>query len=119
MSAGEDPNTVLERIRFYDSPIAMWIFDSASFAFLEVNNAAVQKYGYSRAEFLSMTILDIRPHEDIPALLREQLQQHRRTALNELWTHRTKNGTLVEVEISSRPLVFQGREAELVIALDH
>jgi PAS domain S-box-containing protein len=119
MGGGEQPEEVLERTRFYESPIPMWVFDTATLEFLEVNNAAIQKYGYSRAEFLSMTILDIRPPEDVPALLREELLDHRHDSLNEAWTHRTKRGALVKVDISTRRLVFQGREAELVVAIDH
>lgn len=49
----------------------MWIYDIHSLAFLEVNEAAVKHYGYSRDEFLKMTIKDIRPPEDIPLLLND------------------------------------------------
>jgi hypothetical protein len=51
----------------------MWIFDQATLAFLDVNDAAIQHYGYLRHEFLSMTILDIRPMEDVPALLKSTM----------------------------------------------
>ena len=52
----------------------MWIFQVATFAFLAVNDAAVQRYGFSREGFLSMTILDIRPSEDIVRLVRQGLK---------------------------------------------
>ena len=54
---------------FFNNPLPMWIYDLETLAFLEVNNAAIAKYGYSRDEFLSMTIKDIRPPEDVPRLL--------------------------------------------------
>lgn len=52
-------------ILFENHPLPMWIYDLKSLAFLEVNDAAVEKYGYSRAEFRKMTIKDIRPREDV------------------------------------------------------
>jgi len=99
------------------SPVPMWIFDVSTFAFLAVNDAAIRQYGYSRHEFLSMTILDIRPSTDVQPLLREELLEHRHASRGEVWTHRKKDGTLVTVEITSREVAFQGRKAELVIAL--
>ena len=56
---------LLEDLGFYTSEVPMWVFDVQTFSFLEVNEAAVKQYGYSRREFLSRTILDIRPAEDI------------------------------------------------------
>ncbi len=54
---------------FQRSPQPMWIFDHETFAFLDVNTTAIHKYGYTRQEFLRMTIKDIRPREEVPALL--------------------------------------------------
>ena len=54
---------------FLSNPNPMWVYDLESLAFLDVNNAAIAHYGYSREEFLSMTIQDIRPAEDVPRLL--------------------------------------------------
>jgi PAS domain S-box-containing protein len=57
------------RLLFDDNPQPMWLFDAETLAFLEVNNAAIENYGYSREEFLQMTILDIRPQEDVVRLI--------------------------------------------------
>ncbi len=96
-----------------DSP--MWIFDQETLAFLAVNDAAVHYYGYSRKEFLKMTILDIRPTEDVAPLVRETLDPGLIGAsVRERWRHRTKEGVVFPVEISSWELKFQGRPAELV-----
>ena len=62
------------RLLFERHPNPMWVYDSETLAFLAVNNAAIQQYGYSREEFLAMTIKDIRPSEDIPALI-QQIKQ--------------------------------------------
>jgi two-component system cell cycle sensor histidine kinase/response regulator CckA len=95
----------------------MWVFDRETHAFLEVNEAAVQRYRYSREEFLRMTILDIRPSEDIPELLRQT--PHPRPqgeSTGERWRHRTKDGEVFPVFITSWVLTFRGRPAELVLA---
>jgi len=54
---------------FENNPHPTWVFDRETLRFLAVNAAAVRKYGYSREEFLAMTLKDIRPPEDVPALL--------------------------------------------------
>ena len=54
---------------FYCHPDPMWIYDRETLRFLDVNDAAIAKYGYSRDEFLAMTIKDIRPKEEVPGLL--------------------------------------------------
>ena len=79
----------------------MWVFDTHTLTFLAVNQAAVELYGYSREEFLRMTIRDIRPAEDLPAF-HESLAEDVR-GLEEAGTcrHRKKDGTLFDVEITS------------------
>jgi two-component system, cell cycle sensor histidine kinase and response regulator CckA len=106
------------RLLFEHNPQAMWVFDAETLDFLAVNNAAIHHYGYSREEFLSMTIKDIRPPEDVPALLDD-------VALNTLgmdkagvWRHRKKDGTIIDVEISSYEVDFADRKAKLVLAYD-
>jgi PAS domain S-box-containing protein len=95
----------------------MWIFDRETYIVLDVNDVAVQQYGYSRQEFLNMTILDLRPTPDIPELLRQThapRPQGQSTA--EKWRHRAKNGTVFPVVITSWNLTFRGRQAEMVLA---
>jgi PAS domain S-box-containing protein len=62
-------NPEIGRLLFLSHPQPMWVYDLETLAFLEVNNAAMVHYGYTREEFLAMTIRDIRPPEDIPRLL--------------------------------------------------
>jgi PAS domain S-box-containing protein len=108
-----------EKIRFSSNPEPMWIFDQQTLAFREVNAAAIQKYGYSRDEFLEMTILDIRPPGDVPKLLRSAAHPHNRhSSHDEKWSHLEKNGTVIPVSITSYEIVFEGRPGELVLAHD-
>ena len=107
------------REMFEANPHPMWVFDRQSLVFLAVNDAAVSHYGYSREQFLAMTIGDIRPPGDI-----ERLQQHIAVAPQQgmdyagIWRHRKRDGTLIDVEVSSHPLDYNGRDAELVLAYD-
>jgi PAS domain S-box-containing protein len=97
----------------------MWVFDPETLQFLEVNEAAVAKYGFSQDEFLGMTIADIRPLEDVPALSAD-VTAPRVTGLRgpALRRHRRKNGTLLTVQITTQDVVFKGRPARLVLAQD-
>jgi two-component system, cell cycle sensor histidine kinase and response regulator CckA len=106
------------RILFHSSPQPMWVFDVETLRFLTVNDAAVARYGYSREEFLAMTITDIRPPEDVPALLANLADAGSGVAVSAGWRHRRKDGGIIQVEVSSCPLIFEGRRAELVIPTD-
>ena len=109
-----------ERFRylFDNNPHPMWAYDLKTLEFLAVNDAAVGKYGYTREEFLRMTIADIRPKEDV-----ERLQKHLEIPRPSLqhsgeWRHKLKDGTLIDVDISSHTLKLSGRESALVVAQD-
>jgi PAS domain S-box-containing protein len=97
----------------------MWVYDLDTLKFLAVNDAAIHHYGYSREGFLSMTIKDIRPVEDIPALL-DTIARSPGKGLDTsgVWRHRTKDGRLIYVDIVSHPLPFGGRRGKLVLATD-
>lgn len=103
---------------FAKSPYPMWIWDLETLRLIEVNDAATQAYGYSRTEFLALTVLDIRPPEDRKKFIEHVDPEHRsgQTATAEKWRHRKKTGEILEVTITSWPLNFRGRRAELVLA---
>jgi PAS domain S-box-containing protein len=107
------------RLLFEANPNPMWVYDPATLTFLAVNQAAVRLYGYSRDEFLAMTIKEIRPPQDVPALL-EALQQAPAaiSRTDGLWRHRRKSGAAFEVEIASSAILFDGVAARLVMAAD-
>ncbi|MCC6678852.1 MAG: PAS domain S-box protein [Phycisphaerales bacterium] len=109
-----------ERYRslFESSPVPMWVYDRESLRFLAVNDAAIEKYGFSRDEFLRMTIHGIRTPEEasrLTAELRTTASGPRRAGV---WRHRTKAGDEVLADIASHGVTFEGREARLVIAMD-
>ena len=106
------------RLLFENNPLSMWVYDLESLRFLAVNESAVQHYGYTREEFLAMTIEGIRPEEDIPALRKSAAEGWAERLGTSEWRHRRKDGAIIQVEIRSRPLIFNGREARLVLATD-
>ena len=107
------------RSMFANNPLPMWVYDCETLAFLDVNDAAVTHYGYAREEFLAMTITDIRPSEDIPALL-ENVALVRPLMFDrlDLWRHRKQDGTIIDVEVTSHAINVAGRPARLVLAND-
>ncbi|MCG6189249.1 PAS domain S-box protein [Maribellus maritimus] len=106
------------RYMFENNPQPMLIYDLETLKFLMVNRAAIEHYGYSKDEFLSMTIKDIRPREDIEALLDDVERTYKVYNKAGEWRHLTKNGQLLHVEIISHALIFNGRKARHVMVRD-
>ncbi len=104
---------------FLHNPTPMWIFDLQTLDFLEVNDAALKHYGYSREEWLSMNARDIRPEGEIDALVQD-INNNRNGKANFAgdWLHKKKNGEIILVNIVSHPFTFNGREARHVMATD-
>lgn len=98
------------------SAVPMWIFDVRTLAFLAVNDAAVQHYGYSRHQFLAMTIIDIRPTEGSAPSPREKLQARKHDSNREIWRHQKRDGSVIEVGLTSREVIFNHERAEIVTA---
>jgi PAS domain S-box-containing protein len=101
-----------ERYRqlFERHPQPMWVFATDTMRFLAVNDAAVELYGYTRDEFLSMTTDDIRSHDDVRAPGADADDAGRR--------HRRKDGRVFPVDIVSYAMELGGRDARLVVATD-
>jgi PAS domain S-box-containing protein len=117
--SGAWPDVTEYRLLFDSNPHPMWVFDAETLAFLAVNDAAIRLYGYSRHEFLGMTIKEIRPREEVPALLEYLTIIPDSPSLPATQVkHRKKDGSLLEVAGLSNPIQFRGRRARLVMATD-
>ena len=92
----------------------MWVIDAESLRFLAVNEAALRLYGYTRAEFLSMTADEIRPEEDADEL-RRAFADWSNNVSQRVWRHRKKSGELMQVKVTSFSLDFGGRRARLAL----
>jgi two-component system cell cycle sensor histidine kinase/response regulator CckA len=108
----------LDESLFFANPIPMWVYDPASLRFIEVNDAALSTYGYSRDEFLAMSIADIRPPEDVDALRATIARPRPAWQRSGVWRHQPKHGDTIHAEVTSHELTFRGRPAVLVAAYD-
>ncbi|MEH2201779.1 PAS domain S-box protein [Nostoc sp.] len=99
---------------FSKNPNPMWVYNQNTLQFLDVNEAAVIHYGYSREEFLQMRITDIRTPEDVP-IFREYLRQkHTSLHFAGQWQHRRKDGQIIDVEIVTHTISYASYNARLV-----
>ncbi|NGM38509.1 EAL domain-containing protein [Methylobacterium sp. DB0501] len=105
------------RLLFESNPMPMWLYDRKTHRFLAVNQAAVRHYGYQHDEFLEMTLFDLRPQEDWPAL-RTALSRDVQSNDEHLWRHRKADGTLIDVSVYARAVRYGDRPAVLVAVLD-
>ena len=106
------------RLLFDHNPNAMWVYDQSTHVFLAVNEAAIQHYGYTGEEFLSMSRGDLRVHSD--SRPPKRLAIGAETARGQAWNgrHRKKDGSVIDVSVTSHSIVFDGRAARLALALD-
>lgn len=119
------PDTDIEasyQILFEKNPSPMWAFDRETLAVLTVNDAAVRQYGYSRAEFLAMTVADIHPPEEVPGLIEQCALPGKDCKLEPVragvYQHRKKDGTAMDADIICYPIPFNGRDAIFVLVRD-
>jgi len=108
------------RILFENNPMPMWVIDLATFQFLDVNEAAASHYNYSREEFLSMTALDIRPEEEKERYKNADHSENIYPANYNrgTWKHLKKDGTVIYVEVIAHGIIFEGKQARLVLSND-
>ncbi len=100
---------------FVLNPEPMWVYDISTLQILDVNAAAIQRYGYSGAEFLALTIKDLRPLEDVPKFL-ELLPDTPNSDRTGPWRHKLKDGSIIQVLITSHSVKFGDHSARLVMA---
>ncbi len=103
---------------FDNHPNPLWIFDINTLKFLAVNNAAINNYGYSKEEFLEMSVYEIGTKEE-----KERLDYHLKHINDNnregaYWQHKKKDGSIIWVDVSSNRLIYDGKEAEMVLATD-
>ena len=106
------------RTLFDRHPAPMWVFDAETHRVLAVNDSAVEAYGYSREEFLQLTIEQLRPEDEVPRLLQHLREIDSLPRNAGLWRHRRKDGSVIDVQIDGHPLEFDGRRARLIMATD-
>ena len=110
------------QILFEKNPSPMWAFDRETLAILAVNEAAVRQYGYSRAEFLAMTLADIHPTKEVPSLIEKCARPGKDCKMEPvrvgIYQHRKKDGMLMDADIICYPIPFNGRDAIYMLVTD-
>ena len=106
------------RTLFERNPFPMWVADPESLKLLDANQAAVDQYGYTREEFLAMTVADLRPDDTLPALeqIRPDIGSDRRLAY--LTRHKKRDGSVIDVELTADTVEFEGKRARIALAVD-
>lgn len=105
---------------FHSSPAPMWVYELDTLKFLDVNNAAIESYGYTKDEFLNMTIREIRPVEDIPLIEAHVkfLRENGCIQMRKTFRNTKKDGTIIYVEITNNFIHFNNYDACIVLATD-
>jgi two-component system, cell cycle sensor histidine kinase and response regulator CckA len=106
------------RTLFDANPEAMWVFDADTQRFLAVNAAACRRYGYSREEFLHMTLADLEASDDTDRARPSSARAGHQMTDPVPTRQRTKDGRILLVQATSNPIQFDGHRAELVLAVD-
>lgn len=107
------------RSLFYLSPMPMWVYDLETWEFLDVNDAAVRHYGYSYEEFMSMTLDELRPEDELGTFekalnfVKKSVVFHRGD-----FQHKKKNGDIIDVDVQSNMIEYNGKDARLILAID-
>jgi len=102
------------------NPQPMWVYDVETYRILDVNEAAVRHYGFTRDEFMGMTILALRPAEEIPVVVDavKFVREHERLFSSGVYKHRKKNNEIIDVLIQSNIVYINDKKAELVLSTD-
>jgi PAS domain S-box-containing protein len=106
------------RLLFQTNPNPMWVFDTKTLEILAVNDAAVAQYGYSRDEFLKLTLRDLRQPEDMAELTKSLSSPRDGAHFSGEFRHVRKDGSLMRAEIYSSPVIWDGASARMVTAID-
>jgi PAS domain S-box-containing protein len=106
------------RLLFESHPQPMWLYDEGTLSFLKVNDSAIERYGYTREEFLAMTITDIRPPQDVPKFLELMSTPQPHFDRTGPWRLLLKDGSTNQVLITSHTTTFDGHKARFVLAED-
>lgn len=106
------------RYLFAANPIPMWVYDTTTLCFLQVNDAAVGLYGYSREEFLKMTIEEIRPQTEVRESADMVNDKNNLSPFKGNVMHLKKSNEIFPVEIRSNPIEINGKRGRLVLATD-
>lgn len=108
------------KLLFDKSPFPKWIYNRKTHAIVDANEAAIRQYGYSRKDFKSMTIKDIRPKDDVKKLLEFEKIREPSMELTDygIWRHQKKNGEIITVQVSGHPIKYNNKDCNVAVCID-
>ncbi len=106
------------RFLFERNPMPMWVISRSTLEVIDVNEAAITQYGYSREEFLQLNAAALRPKEDIEKYLSYAKYANEGKAISGIWRHKKKDGTIIMVEVTADDIIYKDIQARLVLAHD-
>ena len=106
------------RMLFESHPLPMWVWDPETFRFLAVNDAAIAHYGYSREQFMAMTVFDMRPAEDWKAIRQVAREPIGSRRTHRMRTHVRADGSIINASMLGHTLPYAGRIGCLAVAID-
>jgi PAS domain S-box-containing protein len=106
------------KLLFESNPLSMWMLRLPDYKFIDVNNVTLQQYGYSKEEFMNLSVYDLRPPEDVEKLIQNTNTDFRGIYHAGVWRHRKKDGTVFFVDIVTHDIMYEGHATRLVLAND-
>ncbi|MCK5352887.1 PAS domain S-box protein, partial [bacterium] len=103
---------------FDENPVPMYIYDTKTLMLMDANTAMIDSYGYTTDELTSMTIGDIRPPEDVSRVMENVTDLRSKQVYLGIWRHTKKDGSVIDVEVTSGDFPFLDRPARLVLCID-
>ncbi len=107
------------RHRFRNLPLPQWVFSIETLRFLEVNDSALAKYGYTQEEFLAMTLKDVQPPGGVEKLMYWLAPERINSSHTIEWQHLCKDGRILDVEVFGRDVDFHGERARITLIIDN
>lgn len=109
----------LYRYLFDNNPIPICIWDFETGQFVDCNEEAARKYGYTKEKFLKLTIWDIRPKEELAAIEQATRSEEAYGARHKrVWRHQKRNGEIMYMDVRGQLIDYKGRRASLILAQD-
>ncbi len=106
------------KLLFETNPLPMWMTTIPGLDIIEVNEAAIKRYGYSREEFIKLNARDLRPQEDVKHFEQEVKKMKPGITNTRSWRHKKKDGSVIHVEIFSYEIVYEGKRVWLGLSND-
>jgi diguanylate cyclase (GGDEF)-like protein/PAS domain S-box-containing protein len=106
------------RLLFENNPVPMWVVEKSNQRYIDVNTAALAHYGYTRDQFLKMTLVDIRPPREHERILEDARTNFGADSSDEDWIHLKADGSEIVVTTYSKPIKYENRDAAIVAIID-